>query len=83
MQRTTAVSAAKSTRELIEREAHRDFRKIGDRPQPDHAAAGAVSLNVGIALGGELLDGGVKGVHLIHEVLQNYPRHREYHDGND
>ena len=52
-----------STRELIEREAHRDFGKLVDWPKPDHAAARTVGLDVRIAVGGELFDGGVKWVH--------------------
>lgn len=50
---------AKPFSELIQCKAHRDFRKPTHRPQ--HAAARGEALNVRIALGRELLDGGVQG----------------------
>ena len=72
MQRTTAVSAAKSTRELIEREAHRDFRKLVDWPKADHAAARAIRLDVRVALGGKLFDGGVQRVQSLYAMPPAY-----------
>jgi len=60
---STALSAAKSLRELIEREAHRDFRKRTHRTQADHSTPRAEALDVRIAISGKLFDGGVQGVH--------------------
>jgi hypothetical protein len=46
---STALSAAKSLRELIEREAHRDFRKRTHRTQADHSTPRAEALDVRVA----------------------------------
>ena len=62
-QRPSTLSAAEPARQCIEREPHRDFRKLVDWPKADHAAARAIGLDVRVALGCELLEGGVKGVH--------------------
>jgi hypothetical protein len=43
--------------------AQRNAWKPTDRPQPNHAASRAEALDVRIAVSGELLDGGVEGVH--------------------
>ena len=59
MQLTTAFSAAKSLRELIEREPHRDFGKPAHWPESFYPAARAEALDVRVAVSGKLLDGGV------------------------
>ena len=76
-QRASAFSAAQPARESVKRKPHRDFRKLVDWPKPDHAAAGAIGLDVRIAVGGKLFEGGVKRVHslALRDVLQSLKCH--------
>ena len=46
-------------------------------------AARAIGLEVRVALGCELLEGGVKWVHLFQQVLENYAARSEYQDDYD
>ena len=59
------------------------FSEAGRLAKADHAATRAVGLDMRVAVGGELFDGGVKGVHLFEQVLENYAPHREYQDDYD
>ena len=55
--------------QLLKREPHRDFGQPAHWPQPDDAASRAMALDVRVALGGELLDGGVQRVHRTRSEL--------------
>jgi len=60
-QRASSLGATEPGSQCIEREPYRDFRKLVDWPKADHAAARAIGLDVRVALGCELLEGGVRG----------------------
>jgi hypothetical protein len=64
LQRASAISAAQPLRQLSKRKARRDSRKPLQRSYSYPPAARAMALDVGVALTGKLLDGGVKRVHL-------------------
>ena len=71
MEPPAALGATEPSNESIKGEAHRDAREPAYRSKANHPATWAEALNVGVALGGELFDAGVRlGVIDRHEAVK-------------